>query len=75
MDQWYQWAKDGGAVLSPFLLAALFWLNGDRNRLIESIKEKDDKMSEKDDKLASISERTLVLLTEIKALLFKGTHP
>jgi hypothetical protein len=70
MDQWFQWAKEGGAILSPFLLGALVWMNADRNRLITACKDKDDKLSEKDDKLASLSERTLVTLTEIRTFLF-----
>lgn len=70
MDQWFQWAKEGGAYLSPFLLGALVWMNSDRNRLITACKDKDDKLSEKDDKLANLSERTLVTLTEIRTFLF-----
>lgn len=72
MDQWYQWAKDGGTILSPFLLGALVWMDAERRRLIASNKDKDDRLFEKDDKLVSLSERTLVILAEIKTFLFRG---
>lgn len=72
MEQWLQWAKEGGAILSPFLLAALFWMNSDRNRLLESLKGKDDIIADKDQKLVSVSERALVLMTKIETFLFQN---
>ncbi len=75
MDQWIAWAKEGGAILSPFLVGALFWMNSDRLRLLESLASKDALLKEKDDKLASLSERTLVFMAEIKTFLFQGGRP
>jgi hypothetical protein len=69
---WIAYAKDAGAYISPLLMGALLWLNADRNRLVEALGEKDELLSEKDDKLHSLSERTLVTMTEIKTFLFKG---
>lgn len=73
--QWFAMAKEGGAYISPLLLGAIFWLSADRKRLLESLKAKDDLLREKDDKLASLSERTLVFMAEIKTFLFQGGRP
>ncbi len=62
---WIVWAKDAGAYVSPLLMAAIFWLNVDRNRLIEENKGKDDKLSD-------LSERTITVMTELKTFLFSG---
>jgi hypothetical protein len=75
MEQWLQWAKEGGAILSPFLLGALFWMNSDRNRLIDALKDKDTLLQAKDDRLASLSERTIVVFTEIRTILLNGGRP
>lgn len=58
--------KGGPYVL---LVIAIVWLVGDRNRLLKSLSDKDDEISAKDDKLGTLSERTIVTLTEIKGLL------
>lgn len=65
LEWWFQVVKDGGAVAAILELGALFWLNLERNRLIEENKDKDDK-------LVSLSERTVVVMTEIKTFLFSG---
>lgn len=75
MDQWLVWAKEGGAILSPFLLGALFWMNGDRNRLLEALSKKDTTIADKDEKLASVSERSIVLMTKIETFLFQSGRP
>lgn len=67
---WIVFAKEAGAYISPLLMGAVIWLNVDRNRLLDSIGKKDLLLSEKDDKLQSLSERTLVTMTEIKTFLF-----
>lgn len=72
MEQWLQWAREGGAVLSPFLFGALIWLNIDRKRLLESLQSKDDLIREKDDKLEKVSERTIVFMAEIRTFLFQN---
>lgn len=65
LEWWFQAVKDGGAVAAILELGALIWLNLDRNRLIDENKSKDDQ-------LASLSERTVVVMTEIKTFLFSG---
>jgi hypothetical protein len=69
---WIVWAKEAGAYISPLLMGAVIWLNADRNRLLESLGKKDVLLSEKDEKLQSLSERTLVTMTEIKTFLFSA---
>jgi len=69
---WIAYAKDAGAYISPLLMAAVIWLNADRNRLLESLGKKDLLLADKDEKLQSLSERTLVTMTEIKTFLFSG---
>lgn len=73
--QWFALVKEGGTYVSPLLLGAILWLLADRNRLLNSLKAKDDLLKEKDDKLASLSERTLVFMAEIKTFLFQGGRP
>ncbi len=63
--EWIQWAKEGGAYLSPFLLGALLWMNSDRNRLIKDV-------ASKDEKLESLSERTIIFMAELKTFLFNN---
>lgn len=65
LQDWFQFVKDGGAVAAVMLLGAVFWLVRDRDRLIADLKSKDDK-------LVNLSERWLVVLTEIKTFLFSG---
>lgn len=69
---WIAYAKEAGAYISPLLMGAVIWLNADRNRLLVSLGKKDVLLSEKDEKLQSISERTLVTMTEIKTFLFSA---
>lgn len=69
---WISFAKEAGAYISPLLMGAVIWLNIDRNRLLESLGKKDIIISEKDEKLQSLSERTLVTMTEIKTFLFSA---
>jgi shikimate kinase len=71
---WITFAKEAGAYISPLLMGAVIWLNADRNRLLESLGKKDVLLSEKDEKLQSLSERTLVAMTEIKTFLFNAGH-
>ena len=65
LELWFQAVKDGGAIAAVLELGALVWLNIDRNRLIAENKDKDDK-------LGDLSERTVVVMTEIKTFLFSG---
>lgn len=65
LELWFQVVKDGGAIAAVLELGALIWLNIDRNRLIAENKDKDDK-------LGDLSERTVVVMTEIKTFLFSG---
>lgn len=75
IEQWFQIVKDGGAVAAVLLLGAVLWLNADRNRLLEALKDKDSIIADKDTKLETLSERTLVLLAEVKTFLFHGGRP
>lgn len=50
----------GGSYL--LLVLAIGWLIRDRNRLLAIV-------AEKDDKLLSLSERTIMVMTELKGLL------
>lgn len=71
---WITFAKEAGAYISPLLMAAILWLVTDRNRLLDSLSKKDSVIAEKDEKLQSLSERTLVTMTEIKTFLFSGVR-
>lgn len=63
LEWWFQVVKDGGAIAAVLLLGALIWMNIDRNRLIDELKVKDEK-------LVSLSERTITILTELRTFLF-----
>lgn len=75
IEQWFQFVKDGGAISAVLLLGAVLWLNADRNRLLDALKDKDSIIADKDEKLETLSERTLVLLAEVKTFLFHGGRP
>lgn len=53
--------KAGGGILAPFLLLALIWMNGERKEAVSDAKESNSKLRE-------LSEKTIVLLTELKAM-------
>lgn len=72
IEWWIAFVKEGGPYCAVLELAAILWLVGDRKRLLESLSSKDGLLKEKDDKLASLSERTLVFMAEIKTFLFQG---
>lgn len=61
--EWLQLAKEGGGILSPFLIAALIWLNMDRNRLIADCRSDRAKIDD-------LSERLLTITAELKTFLF-----
>lgn len=69
---WFTFAKEAGAYISPLLMAAVIWLNADRNRLLDSLGKKDLVIADKDEKLQGLAERTLVTMAEIKTFLFSG---
>ena len=62
IEQWFDLAQRGGAILCPFLLGAILWLNQDRNRLIAENKLKDDR-------LVSLSERSLTVFAEVRSFM------
>lgn len=72
LEWWFAFMERAGAVAAVLELGALIWMNTDRNRLLESLNKKDVLLKEKDDKLASLSERTIVLLTRLDTFLFRG---
>ena len=65
---WITWAKEAGVYISPLLMAALLWLKADRDRLLEDIKLKDER-------LADLAERLIVVSTELKVFLFNERKP
>lgn len=72
IEWWMAFVKEGGAYCAVLELAAIWWLLSDRSRLLGSLASKDVLLKDKDDKLASLSERTLVFMAEIKTFLFQG---
>ena len=60
---WFALVKDGGAYCAPLLLAAIYWLQADRSRLLE-------KIDAQDEKLAALAERTITIATELRNFLF-----
>lgn len=64
--------KNGGPPVILLLVLAIIWLNGERKRLIDSNEAKDAQLEKKSEKLENLSERTLVLTSEIKTLLFSN---
>jgi len=60
---WIQWAKEAGAYVSPLLMAALIWMNVDRNRLIKE-------NNEKDQRLEILAERVITVATQLQMFLF-----
>lgn len=60
---WLTLAKEGGPYVAPFLLAAIVWLNIDRNRLIAENKQKDER-------LVHLSEQSIALAAELRMFLF-----
>ena len=75
LEWWFQKIQEGGAISAVLLLGALLWMNSDRKRLISALEIKDAIIADKDKKLENLSERTLVLLAEVKTFLFHGGRP
>lgn len=71
-EWWVTFVTEGGKYCAVLELAALLWMNADRKRLLESLTKKDALLKEKDDNLASLSERTLTFLAEIRTFLFQN---
>ena len=59
-----EFVKYGGSIAAPLLLVALIWMNGERKEAREEAKQSNAK-------LADLSERTIVLLTELKGMVTK----
>lgn len=59
--------QKGGTLV--FALLVIGWLLVDRNRLLKALGEKDEVIAAKDDKLLALSERTLVSMSEFKAVV------
>lgn len=58
----FTYVKDGGAYCSPLLLAALLWMVRERKDLLS-------KLEAKSAKLENLTERVIILMTEIKVWL------
>lgn len=63
IEWWLQKIQDGGGIAAVLEFGALVWLNVDRNRLIASLKAKSEKLD-------NLSERLIVVTTELKMFLF-----
>lgn len=61
---WFDFVKNGGNYASPLLLAALFWLNSERSRLLAELDRREEK-------LENLAERWLVVVTELRMFLFE----
>lgn len=61
---WLTYVKDAGGYASPLLFGALIWLEKERRRLLDEVKLRDDK-------LASLSERCLTVMVELRTFLFE----
>lgn len=72
MEWWLDFVQRAGGVAAVLELGALVWMNVDRNRLLRSLGTKDAVIAEKDKKLSDLSERSLVVWTEVKTFLFHG---
>ena len=60
---WLAYVKEGGAWCAPLLLAAIYWLNTDRNRLLKEARIKDEK-------LEALSDKALTVMAELRTFLF-----
>jgi hypothetical protein len=60
---WFGLVKEGGAYCAPLLLAAVLWLNADRARLLQELKERDAR-------LETLAERVIAITTELRNFLF-----
>ena len=60
---WITWAKEAGVYISPLFMGAVFWLNAERARLLGENKLKDER-------LLDLSERLIIVSTELKMYLF-----
>ena len=61
-EWWFDLAQRGGAIIAPFLLFALIWMTRDRNSILAELKKKSEK-------LESLTERVIVVMTELKGML------
>lgn len=59
--------QKGGVLV--VLMLVIGWLLADRNRLLSSIKSKDEMLALKDDKLSALAERTITAIVEFRGLL------
>lgn len=59
--EWIEYVKASGTVCAPLLLVALVWMNNERKDAV-------NKYEKSNSKLQDLSEKTIILLTEIKGL-------
>lgn len=62
-EWWFNLAREGGMYLAPCFLGGLIWMAADRKRLVDEVKEKDDK-------LYALSIQIATLSAELKAIVF-----
>ena len=68
LEWWFDFIQRAGGVAAVLELGALLWMNVDRKRLLDALEVKDKQLSD-------LSERTMVLLAELKTFLFHGGRP
>ncbi len=61
----FEYVKNGGGYCAPLLLVALIWMNSERKDLLS-------KLEAKSAKVESLSERTIIVMTELKTLFGRG---
>lgn len=59
--------QKGGMLMMAFI--AIGGLLLDRKRLLKALHDKDERLAKKDDQLLALSERTVVVMAELKLLL------
>ena len=60
---WIGFVREGGTFCAPLLLCAIYWLNTERSRLLQELKERDEKVE-------VLAERIITLSAEMKLFLF-----
>ena len=61
---WLTYVTNAGGYASPLLLAALFWFEKERRRLLDEVKQRDQKLD-------GLSERCLTVMVELRMFLFE----
>lgn len=71
LTDWIEFVKYGGSIAAPMLLIALLWMDKQRKEAKDEAKEAREETKLVNTKLSDLSERTIVLLTELKGMVTK----